>query len=226
MAIARYSSKRTYDEAVFNRLHALPPCKQDPNIAHWVSAVNDSEAGHGDALPSAKRRRVLRSLNTTPQRLNPTTRNMAAVSPTRRSTRDRSPPKKDVVVATRRKGRQGRPEEADARRSAADAFSEGTPSFPAPASSLRSLSPPKKKTASTKADLAYLNPNIEFLPLRNIEEIDISLPKSVIELWSRCEVRYALIYACLSGHNILTALETTARSTNNGPSCSSHGPRL
>ncbi|KAH8731699.1 hypothetical protein GQ44DRAFT_697900 [Phaeosphaeriaceae sp. PMI808] len=197
MAIARYSSKRTYDEAVFDRLHALPPCKQGPDITRWVIAVDDSEAGHDDALPSAKRRRVLRSLSTTSQRLNPATRNMAAVSPTRRSTRDRSPPKKDVVtakevvVATRRKGRQGRPEEADAdaQRSAADAFSEGAPSFPAPASSLRSLSPPKKKTASTKADLAYLNPNIEFLPLRNIEEIDISLPKSVMELWSRCEKR-------------------------------------
>jgi hypothetical protein len=216
MAIARYSYKRTYDEAVFNRLHALPPCNQGPNIARWVIAVDDSEAGHGEALPSAKRRRVLRSLSTTSQRLNPTTRNMAAVSPTRRSTRDRSPPKKDVVVATQRKGRQGRvPEEADAKRSAADAFSEGAPSFPAPASSLRSLSPPKKKTASTKADLAYLNPNIEFLPLRNIEEIDISLPKSVIELWSRCEVRYALAHACLSWHKILIALETTARSSNN-----------
>lgn len=232
MAIARYSSKRTYDEAVFDRLHALPPCKQGPDIARWVIAVDDSEDGHDDALPSAKRRRVLRSLSTTSQRLNPATRNMAAVSPTRRSTRDRSPPKKDVMVATRRKGRQGPPEEADAdadadaKRSAADAFSEGAPSFPAPASSLRSLSPPKKKTASTKADLAYLNPNIEFLPLRNIEEIDISLPKSVMELWSRCEVRCVLVYACLSGHNILTALETTARSTNNRPPRSSHRPRL
>jgi hypothetical protein len=33
MAIARYSSKRTYNEAVFDRLHSLPPCKQGPDIA-------------------------------------------------------------------------------------------------------------------------------------------------------------------------------------------------
>ncbi|KAJ4286948.1 hypothetical protein N0V90_012828 [Kalmusia sp. IMI 367209] len=122
---------------------------------------------------------------------------MAAASPTRRSRRDRSSPKKDamstqeVAVATRRKGRQGQLEEADVdiQRSAAKAFSEGAPSFPAPASSLRSLSPPKRKTASSKADLAYLNPNIEFLPLRNTEETGISLPASVTELWSRCEKR-------------------------------------
>lgn len=76
--------------------------------------------------------------------------------------------------------------------SAADAFSEGTPSFPTPASSLRSLSPPKKRTASTKADLAYLNPHIEFLLLRNAEEIGILLPESVTELWRRCEVRSVL----------------------------------
>ncbi|KAH8727338.1 hypothetical protein GQ44DRAFT_770334 [Phaeosphaeriaceae sp. PMI808] len=49
------------------------------------------------------------------------------------------PPKKDVVVATRQKGQQGQPEEADTdTRSAANAFSEG-------------------------ADLAYLNPNIGVL---------------------------------------------------------------
>ncbi|KAF2787489.1 hypothetical protein K505DRAFT_379551 [Melanomma pulvis-pyrius CBS 109.77] len=204
MAIARYSSKRRYDEAVFDRLHALPPCKQNPDIARWVVAVDDfeaddsddSEAGHGDAFPTFKRQRALRSLCTTPQRLN-AAKNMAALSPTRRSKRDRLPPKEDaapakeVVVATRRKGRQRRPEEADAdaQRSAGDTFSEGAPSFPAPASSLRSLSPPKKKTASTKADLAYLNPNIEFLPLRNAKEVGISLPESVTELWIRCENR-------------------------------------
>jgi hypothetical protein len=69
------------------------------------------------------------------------------------------------MVTTQRKGRQGRPEDADVniQRSTTNMFSEGAPSFPAPASSLRSLSP-TKKTASTKADLAYLNPNIEFLP--------------------------------------------------------------
>jgi hypothetical protein len=53
---------------------------------------------------------------------------------------------------------------------------------------LRSLSPPKKKTASTKADLAYLNPDIEFLPLWDAEEAGISLPDSATQLWSRCEV--------------------------------------
>jgi hypothetical protein len=126
MAIFRYSSKRTHDEAVFDRLHTLPPCKLGPDIARWVVEVDDSEASHSDALPTAKRRRVLRSLCTTSQRLNGATRNMAAVSPTRRSTRARSPPKKDmvtakeVVVATRRMGRQGQREEvdADAQRSA------------------------------------------------------------------------------------------------------------
>jgi hypothetical protein len=115
MAITRHSSKRTHDEAVFDRLHALLPYKQDPDIARWVIAVDDFEVGHGDALPTAKRRRVLQSLRTTSQRLNDATP-MAAVSPTRRSTRDRSTPKKDVttakevVVVTRQKGR---PEEAD-----------------------------------------------------------------------------------------------------------------
>ena len=83
MAISWYSSKRTYDAAVFDRLHALPPCKQGPDIACWVIAVDDSEAGYDDVLPSAKRRRVLRSLSTISQRLNPATRNMVAVSPTR-----------------------------------------------------------------------------------------------------------------------------------------------
>ncbi|KAF2007577.1 hypothetical protein P154DRAFT_517251 [Amniculicola lignicola CBS 123094] len=192
MAITRYSSRRIHNEAVFDRLHALPPCKEGRDIARWAIAVDDSEASHNDALSSAKRRRVLRSLSTTSQQLNHATRNMASVSPTRRSTRGKSPPKKDVVIATRRKGRQGRPEEedADAQRSAAYAFSEGAPSFPAPASSLRSLSPPKKRTASTKADLAYLNPEIEFLPLRSVEKIGISLPESVMELWSRCEKRH------------------------------------
>src|SRR4051812_48182933 len=97
MAIARYSSKRTHDEAVFGRLHALPPCKQGPDVARWVVAVADSEAGHDDALPTTKRQRVLRSPPTTSQRLNAATRNMAAASSTRRSRRDRFPPKKDVV---------------------------------------------------------------------------------------------------------------------------------
>ncbi|KAF1973459.1 hypothetical protein BU23DRAFT_589476 [Bimuria novae-zelandiae CBS 107.79] len=157
MEIARYSSKRTHDEAVFGRLHALPSCKQDPDIARWVVEVADSEAD--DEPPTAKRQRVLRSLRSTSQRLNAATRNMAAASPTCRSRRDRSPPKKDVVptqevvVATRRKGRRGQPEEADAERSAANAFSEGAPSFPAPA------------------------------------RLGISLPASVTELWSRCEKR-------------------------------------
>lgn len=195
MTIARYSCKRTHDEAVFDRLHALPPPKHGPDIVRWVVAVPNSEAGHGDAVHAAKRQRVLRSLPTTSQRLNGATRDMV-VSPTRRSTRDRSPkkeavPAKEVMVMTQRKGRQGRPEDAnaDVQRSTTNAFSEGAHSFPAPASSLRSLSPPKKKTASTKADLAYLNPNIEFLPIRNAEEAGISLPESVTQLWSRCEVR-------------------------------------
>jgi hypothetical protein len=198
MAIARYSSKRTHDEAVFGRLHALPSCKQDPDIARWVVAVADFEAD--DAPPTAKRQR---SVRTTSQRLNGATRNMAAASPTRRSRRDKSPPKTDVVpareavVATRRKRQRAQQEEADVdvQRSAANAFSESAPSFRPPASSLRSLSPPKRKTASTKADLAYLNPNIEFLPLRNTEETGISLPASVMELWGRCEVRQAI--ACV-----------------------------
>ncbi|CBX98975.1 hypothetical protein IAQ61_007417 [Plenodomus lingam] len=191
MAIARYSSKRTHDEAVFSRLHALTPCKQGSEIARWVVAVADSEAGHDDVLPTAKRQRVLRSLHTTSHRVKTAKRNMAAASPTRRLKRDRSPAKKNVVVATRRKGRQGGLEEADAdvQQSAVNAFSEGTPSLPAPASSLRSLSPPKRKTASTKADLAYLNPNIEFFPLRHTGETGILLPVSVTELWSRCEKR-------------------------------------
>jgi hypothetical protein len=93
MAIARYSSKRTHDEAVFGRLHALPPCKQGTDIARWAVAVADSEASHDDALPTAKRQRV-RSLRTTSQRLNAATHNMAAASPTRRSRRDRFPPRR------------------------------------------------------------------------------------------------------------------------------------
>ncbi|OAL57297.1 hypothetical protein IQ07DRAFT_607424 [Pyrenochaeta sp. DS3sAY3a] len=151
-SIAQYSSKRTYNKAVFNQLHALLP------------------------------------LSTTSQQLNLATRNIAAVSPTRRLTRDRSPPKKDVIVATQQKEQQGPLEEADAdanadaKQSVANAFSKGAPSFPTPTSSLRSLSLPKKKTASTKADLAYLNPNIKFLLLRNIKEINISLPKSKRQL--------------------------------------------
>jgi hypothetical protein len=88
MAIARYSSKRTHGEAVFGRLHSLPPRKQAPDIARWVVAVADSEVGHDD---TAKRQRVLRSLRTTSQRLNATTHSMAEASPTRRSRRDRSP---------------------------------------------------------------------------------------------------------------------------------------
>lgn len=206
MAIARYSSKRMHDEAVFGRLQALPPCKQGPDITRWVVAVAESEADYDDALPTAKRQRVLCSPRTTSQRLYATTRNMAAGSPIRRSRRDRIPPKKDVVltqeavVATRRKRRQGQLEETDAgvQRSTPIDFSESAPSSSAPASSLRSLSPPKRKTAPTKADLAYLNPNIEFLPLRNTEETGISLPASVKELWNRCEVRWALVCVCLS----------------------------
>ncbi|PVH91536.1 hypothetical protein DM02DRAFT_647288 [Periconia macrospinosa] len=167
MTITRYSSKRTHDDAVFDRLHALPPSKQGANIARWVVAVPDSEAGHGDAVHVAKRQRVLRSLPTTSQRLNGATRDMV-VSPTRRSTRDRSPkkeavPAEEVLVTTQRRGRQGRPKDAnaDAQRSAANAFSEDAPSFPAPASSLRSL---------------------------NAEEAGISLPESVTQPWSRCEI--------------------------------------
>ncbi|KAF2817691.1 uncharacterized protein BDZ99DRAFT_505308 [Mytilinidion resinicola] len=181
MAITRYS-KRTHAQDVFDSLHALPPCHHGPDTARWVIAVDDSKASHGDELPTAKRQRVLRNLHTTSQRLNVATRNMAAVSPTRRSMRNSGSNTTKRVT--------GRPEEAytDAQRSA-DAFSEDAPSFPAPGSSLRSLFPPKKKTVSTKADLAYLNPNVEFLPLRNTEEMGISLPESVTELWSCCENR-------------------------------------
>ncbi|KAH8723950.1 hypothetical protein GQ44DRAFT_760669 [Phaeosphaeriaceae sp. PMI808] len=46
-----------------------------------------------------------------------------------------------------------------------------------------------EKTASTKADLVYFSPSIEFRPLSKVEQIGISLPKSVMELWSRCQKR-------------------------------------
>lgn len=108
MTINRYLSKRTHDEAVFNRLNALPPSKQGPHIARWVVAVPDSEAGHSDAVHAAKRQRVLRSLPTTSQRLNGATRDIVILL-TRRSTRDRSPkkevvPAEEVLVTTQQKG--------------------------------------------------------------------------------------------------------------------------
>ncbi|CAI6226015.1 unnamed protein product [Periconia digitata] len=174
MAIVRYSSKRTYDEALFDGLHVLPSLKQSPDIQRWVVALPDSKAGYAKKVQPIKRQRVLQSLSTTSKRLNYTEGDMAT-SPTRRSTRNRSPtketlPAKEVVATTQGKGRR---EEAEAsfQRNTTQAFSESAPSFRAPSSSLRSLSPPKKKTASTKADLAYLNPNIEFLPLETPIEI-------------------------------------------------------
>jgi hypothetical protein len=54
-------------------LTAYTPCplpNKAPDIVRWVVAVPDSEAGHGDAVHTAKRQRVLRSLPTTLQRLN------------------------------------------------------------------------------------------------------------------------------------------------------------
>lgn len=110
MTIARYSCERTHDEIVFDRLHAQPSSKQGSDIVRWVVAVPDSEVGHGDAVHAAKRQRVLHSLSTTGQRLNAATHHMP-VSPTRRSTRDRSPRKeavlaKEVVITTQRKGQQ------------------------------------------------------------------------------------------------------------------------
>jgi hypothetical protein len=48
---------------------------------------------------------------------------------------------------------------------------------------------PPKKTASTKADLAYRNPNIGLLLLEHAEETNIMLPECRTELWSRWEVR-------------------------------------
>jgi hypothetical protein len=77
MAIAQYSFKRTHDEAVFDCLHALTPCKQSTDIARWVVAIDDCETGQGNALPTAKHQWVLRSLRTTSQRFNAATRNIA-----------------------------------------------------------------------------------------------------------------------------------------------------
>jgi hypothetical protein len=162
MAIIGLCAKRP--RPVWSQLHSLPLSANEDNVARWrIDVCTDDEP------PSAKRQRILRDVPSTSQRLNAATQHAANMaSPTRRS--------------MRRQSHRQRPY--------TDTHSANSaPSLSAPASSLRSLSPPKKKTASTKADLAYLNPNIEFHPLRNIGELGMTLPQSVTDLWNRCEVR-------------------------------------
>lgn len=74
-----------------------------------------------------------------------------------------------------------------------DAVSE-VPSFPPPTTSsvkgrspTRSLSP-KKRTVAKREDLALMSPTIEFCAFREAENWGIELPRSVKELWYRCDV--------------------------------------
>ena len=149
MAIVRYFFKRPYDGTLFDRLHALPPFEQSPVIQRRVVAVPDSEASYAEAVRPTKRQRVLKSLFTTPKRLNHTASGMVT-PPTRRSTRNRPPTKevlpakevvvtkKEAVVTAQRKERREHIE-ASVQRDIAEAFSESVPSSQAPSSSKKAI---------------------------------------------------------------------------------------
>jgi hypothetical protein len=207
---------------VFHHPHALPSYNQGTIIKHWVDTISNtnSDLGHGDALRTDKRQRVLRDLSTTSQRSNTATHIIAAGSPTRRLMRRRSPPKKkataqgnEVVVATQKRRRRGSSEEADAdTRSAANALAEGELSFLAPASSLRSISASKQKNASTKMDLGSLHPTSRILLQRVARNRHIAAFVRLRDLEP------------LRGE-MLTASDSTVRFAEYGPTGSSCQPR-
>lgn len=68
------------------------------------------------------------------------------------------------------------------------------PSFPLPImTSSKGRSPtrsssPKKRNVVKREDLALLSPTIEFRDFEEAENLGIELPKSIKELWFRCEV--------------------------------------